>query len=164
VDVLAGLTIENRFESPSRTSALLALVPPFLEDSGALGASRARLSTKLHLVTLERSRAPWRAASEDFLLVYVYAVPVFLLLGLSADLASFVAGLDSPGSLQMVLVSLLGGLFATTAAVFVGYYAAVATHRLGLDPDNHGVPIVTSSLDLLGALSLILAIVILGIT
>ena len=64
----------------------------------------------------------------------------------------------------MVLVSLLGGLFATTAAVFVGYYAAVATHRLGLDPDNHGVPIVTSSLDLLGALSLILAIVILGIT
>jgi mgtE-like transporter len=165
VDVLAGLTIENRFESFLAYPALLVLVPPFLEDSGALGSIlAARLSTKLHLGTLERSRAPWRAASEDFLLVYVYAVPVFLLLGLSADLASFVAGLDSPGSLQMVLVSLLGGLFATTAAVFVGYYAAVATHRLGLDPDNHGVPIVTSSLDLLGALSLILAIVILGIT
>ena len=165
VDVLAGLTIENRFESFLAYPALLVLVPPFLEDSGALGSIlAARLSTKLHLGTLERSRAPWRAASEDFLLVYVYAVPVFLLLGLSADLASFVAGLDSPGPLQMVLVSLLGGLFATTAAVFVGYYAAVATHRLGLDPDNHGVPIVTSSLDLLGALSLILAIVILGIT
>jgi mgtE-like transporter len=165
VDVLAGLTIENRFESFLAYPALLVLVPPFLEDSGALGSIlAARLSTKLHLGTLERSRAPWRAAPEDFLLVYVYAVPVFLLLGLSADLASFVAGLDSPGSLEMVLVSLLGGLFATTAAVFVGYYAAVATHRLGLDPDNHGVPIVTSSLDLLGALSLILAIVILGIT
>ena len=165
VDVLAGLTIENRFESFLAYPALLVLVPPFLEDSGALGSIlAARLSTKLHLGTLERSRAPWRAASEDFLLVYVYAVPVFLLLGLSADLVSLVAGLDSPGSLQMVLVSLLGGFFATTAAVFVGYYAAVATHRLGLDPDNHGVPIVTSSLDLLGALSLILAIVILGIT
>ena len=111
VDVLAGLTIENRFESFLAYPALLVLVPPFLEDSGSLGSIlAARLSTKLHLGTLERSRAPWRAASEDFLLVYVYAVPVFLLLGLSADLASFVAGLDSPGSLQMVLVSLLGGL------------------------------------------------------
>jgi mgtE-like transporter len=45
----------------------------------------------------------------------------------------------------------------------VGYYAAVATFRLGLDPDNHGIPIVTSSLDLLGAFSLVLAIVILGL-
>jgi mgtE-like transporter len=164
VDVLAGLTIENRFQSFLAFPALLVLVPPFLEDSGALGSIlTARLSTKLHLGTLQPARAPWRAAAEDFLLVYVYAVPVFLLLGLSADLASAVAGLHSPGSVQMVLVSLLGGLFATTSAVFVGYYAAVATHRLGLDPDNHGVPSVTSSLDLLGALSLILAIVMLGI-
>jgi len=52
---------------------------------------------------------------------------------------------------------------ATTASVIVGFYAAVATYRFGLDPDNHGVPMVTSSLDLLGALSLILAIVILGL-
>jgi mgtE-like transporter len=165
VDVIAGITIQKRIESFLVFPALLVLVPPFLEDSGALGSIlTARLSTKLHLGTLQPSRAPWRAAAEDFLLVYVYAVPVFLLLGLSADLASAVAGLHSPGSIQMVLVSLLGGLFATTCAVFVGYYAAIATHRLGLDPDNHGVPIVTSSLDLLGALSLILAIVMLGIT
>ena len=53
---------------------------------------------------------------------------------------------------------------ATSAAVIVGYYAAVTTFRLGLDPDNHSVPLVTSSLDLLGALSLILAIAILGVT
>jgi mgtE-like transporter len=39
----------------------------------------------------------------------------------------------------------------------------VATHRFGLDPDNLSIPLVTSSLDLLGALSLILAIVILGL-
>ena len=55
-------------------------------------------------------------------------------------------------------------IVATTAAVAVGYYGAVATYRLGLDPDNHGIPIVTSSLDFLGAVSLILAIVILGLT
>ena len=42
--------------------------------------------------------------------------------------------------------------------------ARIVIHRLGLDPDNHGIPIVTSSLDFLGAVSLILAIVILGLS
>jgi mgtE-like transporter len=64
----------------------------------------------------------------------------------------------------MLGVSLIAGFLATTSSVIVGYYSAVLTHRHGLDPDNHGIPIVTSSLDLLGALSLILAIVLLGLT
>jgi mgtE-like transporter len=165
IDVFAGVTIERRFESFLAFPALLVLVPPFLEDSGALGGIlAARISTKLHLGTLEPSRSPWRSASEDILLVYMYSVPVFVFLGLSSALAANVAGLHSPGWLNMVGVSVLGGALATTGAVIVGYYAAVATYRLGLDPDNHGIPIVTSSLDLLGAFSLILAIVILGLT
>ena len=91
-------------------------------------------------------------------------MPVFLLLGVSADIVAALFDLTSPGVLQMIGVSMLAGAFATTAAVLVGYYGAVATYRLGLDPDNHGIPIVTSSLDFLGAVSLILAIVILGLS
>jgi mgtE-like transporter len=145
--------------------ALLVLVPPFLEDSGALGGIlSSRIATKLHLGTVELSRSPWRAVSEDILLVYVYAVPVFFLLGVSADVVAALFDLHSPGVFQMIGVSMVAGLFATTAAVVVGYYGAVATYRLGLDPDNHGIPIVTSSLDFLGALALILAIVIFGLS
>jgi mgtE-like transporter len=90
-------------------------------------------------------------------------VPAFVLLGVSADIAALAAGLNSPGSLEMIAVSLLAGAVTTTFAVLVGFYGAVAAYRLGLDPDNHGIPIVTSSLDLLGALALILAIVALGL-
>ena len=98
------------------------------------------------------------------LLIYLYAVPVFVFLGLSFVIVAHVVQLHSPGAARMLGVSLLAGFVATTASVVVGFYSAVATYRLGLDPDNHGVPLVTSSLDLLGALSLILAIVILGLT
>jgi len=165
IDVIAGLTIEKRFESFLVYPALLVLVPPFLEDSGALGSIlSARVSTKLHLGTLVPGKGSLRSIGEDFLLVYMYAVPVFLLLGVSADIAALVAGLKSPGSLEMIAVSMLAGLIATTFAVLVGFYGAVAAHRLGLDPDNHGIPIVTSSLDLLGAVALILVIVALGLT
>src|SRR5262249_57179521 len=109
----------------------------------------SRIATKLHLGTVELSRAPWRAAAEDIVLVSVYAVPVFFLLGVSADVVSAVFDLASPGSLQMIGVSMLAGVFATTAAVAVGYYGAVATYRLRLRPDQPRVPLVTSTPDLL---------------
>src|SRR3954468_2691984 len=38
VDILAGITIQNRFESFLKYPALLVMVPAFLEDSGSLGA------------------------------------------------------------------------------------------------------------------------------
>jgi mgtE-like transporter len=165
IDVIAGLTIEKRFEAFLVYPALLVLVPPFLEDSGALGSIlAARVSTKLHLGTLEPRRWRLNAVAEDVMLIYLYAIPVFLLLGVTADIASAIVGIRSPGALEMIGVSMLAGLIATTCSVLVGFYGAVASYRLGLDPDNHAIPIVTSSLDLLGALSLILAIVALGLT
>jgi mgtE-like transporter len=165
IDIIAGLTIEKRFESFLAFPALLVLVPPFLEDSGSLGAIlAARVATKLHLGTLDTTRKSLRAISEDVMLVYVYAVPVFFFLGISANIASAIAGLAGPGVPELIAVSMLAGAFATTFAVLIGYYSALGAYRLGLDPDSHGIPMVTSSLDLLGALSLILAIVLLGLT
>jgi mgtE-like transporter len=165
VDLLAGITIQNRFQSLLRYPALLVMVPAFLEDSGSLGAIlAARVSTKLHLGTLGERGVSWRAATDDVLLVYMYAIPVFVFLGLTSTLVANVLNKASPGIVDMLGVSLIAGFFATTASVLVGFYSAVATHRFGLGPDNHGIPIVTSSLDLLGALSLILAIVLLGLT
>ena len=43
------------------------------------------------------------------MLIYLYAVPVFLLLGVSADIVAAVFGLASPGVLAMIAVSMLGG-------------------------------------------------------
>jgi mgtE-like transporter len=87
-------------------------------------------------------------------------VPVFALASVVADLAAVVINLPSPGALAMLAVSVTGGLLATTLAVGAGYWGAVASYRLGLDPDNIAVPFVTSTIDLLGSLSFILAVVV----
>jgi mgtE-like transporter len=164
VDVLAGVLLESRQHEFLLFPALVVMLPAFLEDSGSLGAIlAARIATKLHLGTLNDPMRPLRAAGDDFLLVFVYAIPVFLLLGLSATLAANLTNKASPGALKMVAVASLGGFFATVFASAVGYVAAVLTHRFGLDPDNHSIPIVTSTLDLLGAFSFILAVVLLGL-
>jgi mgtE-like transporter len=164
VDVIAGLTIEHRLESFLTFPALLVLIPPFLEDTGALGGILAsRLASKLHLGIIEPTAAPQRPARDDFVLVAFFALPVFVLVALSADLASVVFDRASPGPLRMVEISLLGGFLATSVAMIVAYYGSIAAFRLGLDPDNHGIPLLTSTMDLVGAVTLILAVYIVGI-
>ena len=164
VDVIAGLTIEHRLESFLAFPALLVLIPPFLEDTGALGGILAsRLASKLHLGIIEPTAAPQRPARDDFVLIAFFALPVFVLVALSAELASTVFNRASPGALRMVEVSLLGGFLATSVAMVVAYYGSIAAFRLGLDPDNHGIPLLTSTMDLVGAITLILAVYIVGI-
>src|SRR5438874_3703309 len=59
IDVVAGLTIEKRLESFLAFPGLLVLVPPFLEDTGALGGIlSARLASKLHLGTIDPVAVP----------------------------------------------------------------------------------------------------------
>jgi mgtE-like transporter len=164
IDIIAGISIEKRLAAFTTLPALLVLVPPFLEDTGALGGILAsRLSSKLHLGIIEPARWPQRAARADFRLVAVFAVPVFTLVAISADVVSLFLGLGSPGPVRMIAISLIGGLLATSACLAITYYGAIAAYRLGLDPDNHGIPLVTSSMDLIGAVALIFAILIMRV-
>jgi mgtE-like transporter len=164
VDIVAGLTIEKRLESFTTFPALLVLIPPFLEDAGALGGIlSSRLASKLHLGLIAPVSVPQRAARRDFFLIAMFAVPVFSLVAVSADVAAIAFGLASPGPARMLAVALLGGVMVTAMAIVIAYYGAIGAYRFGLDPDNHGIPLVTSSMDLIGAIALILAIVVVGL-
>jgi mgtE-like transporter len=164
IDLVAGLTIEKRLTAFSELPALLVLVPPFLASAGAVGGIlSSRLSSKLHLGVIAPAGMPSGGARSDIGLCYGLALPVFLLCSVVADIGAELADLASPGPLRMMGVALLGGAIATTFVVFIAYYGTIVAVRLGLDPDTYGIPLVTSSVDLVGAFALILAILTLGI-
>ncbi len=164
VDIVAGLTIEHQLEAFLAFPALLVMVPPFLEDTGALGGVlSSRLNSKLHLGVIEPRTTPQRAARDDFAIIAILAVPVFTLVALSSELAALLFGYESPGVLQMVGIALIGGAISTAVAIVVAYYGSIVTYRLGLDPDNYGIPLLTSTMDLVGAISLIIGIVLVGV-
>ncbi len=164
IDIVAGLTIERRLDAFIHFGALAVLIPPFLEDTGALGSVLAnRLASKLHLGIIDPVARPQRPARDDFAIIALLAIPVFVLVAISADIAAIVFGQTSPGVLNMIAISLLGGAMATAMAMLIAYYGSIATYRLGLDPDNYGVPLLTSSMDLIGVVSLILAISVMGV-
>jgi mgtE-like transporter len=46
--------------------------------------------------------------------------------------------------------------------VVMAYYGSIATVRMGIDPDTYGIPIVSSTVDLIGALALVAVIAAFG--
>jgi mgtE-like transporter len=165
VSTLAGLTIQSRVGSLSRDPALLIVIPPLLSLSGSLaGILSARVATKLHLGVLDPTRMAVGPVAPDLALVFSVALPIYLVLGGASDVLAALAGLSSPGALAMMEVVMVAGLMATALTCLLAYGAAVVTYRLGWDPDNNGVPLVSSASDLLGAASFMVALVILGLT
>lgn len=164
ISVVAGIAIERRLTTFTALPALLVLLPGHLSTAGALGGVLAnRLSSKIHLGIVQAAAVPGREARADIAFVILLAVPVFTLNATVAELAAHLLGAASPGLALLVAASLVGGLLAVAFAVLIAYYGTLVAVHLGLDPDTYGVPMVTSSIDLVGAFSLIFAIVALGL-
>ncbi|MGQ0520362.1 MAG: magnesium transporter [Actinomycetota bacterium] len=164
VSAMAGIVLERRFDSFATLPALLVLVPAHLSSAGALGGILSgRLATKLNLGLVEPRPWPGREARGDITLVLLLAVPVSLLNGLGAHAVGRLLVHDSPGLAQMLLVSLLATLVAAAFVIAVAYYGTIAAVRMGLDPDTYGIPVVSSSVDFVGAFSLVLMIAMLGL-
>lgn len=160
---VAGVVIEQRFDDFVEQPALLILVPAALSGAGAIGSIlSARLSTKLHLGLVAPAPLPDRTARADIATTAAIAGPIFLFNGLLAQVGADLFGQDGPGAVRMVGISLLGGALSTVLVVVIAYYGTVAATRLRVDPDSYGIPIVTSTVDLVGAYALVLAIALLA--
>ncbi len=164
VDIVAGVTLEKRLETFLAFPAFLVMLPAFLENSGSLGAMlSARLASRLHAGLLRPRPHPFEAAPE-VVLIYILSVPVYLSLGISAYVLARWLDVARPGLGSMVAITMAAGFLAVSAAMIVAYYGAVASYRLGLDPDNHGAPLVTSSMDVAASVALVLVIALFGYT
>jgi mgtE-like transporter len=164
LSTMAGIAIEKRLGTFSRYPALLILFPAFISSAGALGGIlSSRLSTKLHLGLMAPATFPNRDARADGCLILLLGAPVYLFNAVGAHYVGRLLGQASPGLPQMVLVSLLGGAFAVLFVIAVAYYGTIAAVRFGADPDTYGIPLVTSSVDFIGAVALIVVIVSVGI-
>jgi mgtE-like transporter len=162
LSLLAGMAIEA---SEGRlTWVLLVLLPGYLGTAGALGGILAnRLSTKVHLGIVQFSAFPRNEARSDMAFTAALAAPIFALLAGIAELTAVIAGRESPGLVSLLAVALTGGLAATLVVLAVAYYGTLLTVRFGLDPDNLGIPLVTATLDVVGAVTLVAAVVFWGV-
>jgi len=164
LDLVAGVTVEKRLDDLLAAEALLVLLPAFLGTAGALGGIlSSRLSTHFHLGLDDARPLPSRSSLREARSVGLIAVPVFVLCAALAQGASVVTGQTTPGLGNLLLVVLMAGAVATGLVVLVAYYTTMAAFRFGLDPDTYGIPMVLSVLDLIGAFTLVLAMLAVGV-
>jgi len=163
MSTLAGLIINSRLDGFLMLPALLVMVPLFLEDNNALGGIlTSRLSSMLHTGMFDPGMFPGKQIIPNFLLIYIYSLVVFPLVGVSAYAASILIGIGSPGIGSMIFISTSAGLIAVTIVNLVGYYVAITAHKLRLDPDNHSIPMMSSIVDASGAMCLVAVLMLVG--
>jgi mgtE-like transporter len=171
LDVFAGALLEARRESLQLVPAVLILIPPFVSQAGALGGIlSSRLTSKLQLGLITPRGRPEPPAILDGAIVVAFGAVVFALIGVVAAGLEQLTGLADragalhPGVATIVEGTLLAGVIVLPITLLAGYYTAVLTTRFGLDPDNQGVPIITSLMDLAGVAAVLFAMGVSGAT
>lgn len=171
LDIFAGALLEARRGSLELVPAVLILIPPFVSQAGALGGIlSSRLTSKLQLGVITPRGRPEAPAVVDALLVVAAGLVIFASIGvIAAGLEQLTgladrAGLLHPGVATIVAGTVLAGVIVLPITVLTGYYTAVVTTRFGLDPDNQGVPIITSVMDLAGVAAVLFAMGVSGAT
>ncbi|HEX6399824.1 MAG TPA: magnesium transporter [Actinomycetota bacterium] len=157
LDILAGALLELHRSRLEAMAGLLILIPPFVSQAGALGGIlSSRLTSKLQLGVITPRGRPEIPAIVDGSIVVVLGLVIFGVIGTVAWGLSVALGQPHPPGGTMIGGTVLAGLLVLPLTLVCGYYLAVLTARFGLDPDNHGVPIITSMMDLAGVAAILL--------
>lgn len=152
----SGLVLQELEQMFLANPTLLVLVPVMIGMGGNLGSIlSSRLSTRLHLGTLDFSpRHP--VILGNVAAVLVLALTMFTALGVLAHLVAqpplnVGGGMTLP---ETMAVSLISGMLLAVVAVLLSVTVTYASYRLGLDPDDTTIPVVTNLCDILGVVIL----------
>jgi len=156
IGTMAGLTYSSSLDILVTTAAFLILIPPFTGILGSIGGILgSRLSTGMHTGEINPTFIPEGNVAHHFIISYLYTLILLPLLALIAHGAAVLMGSNSPGPVMLVIISLAAGLIVMTLVIGVAYITASLSFRYGLDPDNFGIPVITSLIDLIGAAALV---------
>jgi mgtE-like transporter len=157
LDIVAGALLQAHEGELRAVPAVLILIPPFISQAGALGGIlSSRLSSKLQLGVITSRGRPEIPALVDGAIVVALGVAVFTTIGAVSWALSRVTDGPDPGAAALIGATMLAGAIVLPITLVVGYYLAVLTSRFGIDPDNQGVPFITSLLDLAGVAAILL--------
>ncbi|WP_436346672.1 magnesium transporter [Natronorubrum sp. FCH18a] len=145
----AGLTLEGAEELLEEYAILAVMVPTMVDMGGNLGAIlSARLSTRFHLGTTEidpSDRELWANVAA----ILALAVTIFTALATGAWLLGQFIGATLALS-TLLVISLVSGLSVAVIAIVFSFGATYVSYRLGIDPDDTTIPIVTNVVDVFG--------------
>ncbi|TKR25911.1 magnesium transporter [Natronomonas salsuginis] len=145
----AGITLEEAEQLLNDYGLLAVMVPTMVGAGGNLGTIlSSRLTTRLHLGTTDldlRDRILWANVAA----VLALAATIFTALAVGAWVIGRV--IDAPLALsELLTISLASGMSVATLAVLFSFATTYGSYRLGIDPDDTTIPVVTNVVDVFG--------------
>ena len=145
----AGITLEEAEELLEQYGILAVMVPTMVDMGGNLGAIlSSRLSSRLHLgmpVFDPHDRVLWA----NVLAILALGATLFTALAVGAYLIGIVLGIGLPIT-TLLVISLVSGMAVSVIAVIFSFAATYGSFKLGIDPDDTTIPIVTNVVDVFG--------------
>ena len=153
---LAGAFLVDNMTRLLDWPGILVVVPAFLEDGGAVAVRlSSKLTTRLHLGSLRATCRPDHWVAAQLLVTLLIALPVFTSLGLLGAATALLSGATRWWAARVFAAVLAAGLTLSLAVSLLSYCLAIASFRLGVDPDNVLAPLLTSIADILGVMTLV---------
>ena len=153
LQLVSGTVLETYEETLVQNPALLVLVPVQIGTAGNLASiTCSRLTTQLYLGTYELSLSnPDLRANAGA--VFALAGTVFGAVGIAAWAIGVALG-GTLGLGRVLFISLISGMLLAVLVVVTSVAAVEASYRIGLNPDDTTIPIVTNVCDITGVLIL----------
>ena len=146
----AGITLESAEAMLEEFAILAVMVPTMVDMGGNLGAIlSSRLSTRFHLGTTEldpTDRVLWANVGA----ILALAATIFTALGVGAYLIGALLFGGAIGLGTLLFISLVSGMSVAVIAIVFSFAATYGSYRLGIDPDDTTIPIVTNVVDVFG--------------
>ena len=164
IDYGAGTILGGSLEGLIAIAGILTIIPPFLEDGGVIGCIlAARVSSWLHLGEIEPTFVPGKRIREMFLQNHILGIVVFTMVALLGQTINVTMNIPTVSTAIMLAVTVLAGQLLVLILNFISYELVTVSYRIGLDPDNVGIPIITSLMDLMGTGTLVLMLAVFGL-
>ncbi len=159
----SGSVMGSKFDALMGSAALLTIVPAFLEDGGAIGGIlAARFSSALHIGDMSYRRKIPKNAIDLFMIMHIIGLVIFPLIGIFGYVIGKSMGLAGYSISQMIIIALIAGELMVLIVNFLSYYVSVISFKMGVNPDNVAIPILTSLMDFVGVSCLIGVALVLG--
>jgi mgtE-like transporter len=164
LSTFAGVVMQKQLDLLQQLPTIWVLQPAFVSSAGALGGILCgRVSTGLHVGSIEPTLAPGPQARQDMNLVFGLAVPLLLLnIGGAWATTSLAVSDAGPSFLAVLEAGSIAWIATLCFVAAISYLSTIGAWRFNLDPDSFGIPLVTASVDFVGTMALVFAVVALG--
>lgn len=160
ISTFSGLVLTASFDMFLKGTIFLLLVPAFNGQGGSLGSILgSRLSSAGYLGQDRLTLIPNYTGRSSFITLWIISLFVFSVIAIAGSGLGLLAGIDIPPFLILAGTTLLGASLITFMSSTIAYYITYLSFRIGLDPDNVVIPILTAIMDVIGSGSLIICLI-----